>query len=91
MSSYKVVKAMVPPINRIFSYLQNKKVVQIWLQDVLPMRIEGRIVGFDEFMNMVLDDAVEVHVKKDTRTPVGRILLKGDTISLIMEAPENLE
>lgn len=56
------------------------------------MRLEGRIIvrtlnlfqGFDEFMNLVLDDAVEVNVKKETRQPLGRILLKGDTISLIM-------
>lgn len=39
--------------------------------------------GFDEFMNLVLDDAHEVNVKKGTRKSVGRILLKGDNITLI--------
>lgn len=39
------------------------------------------IIGFDEYMNMVLDDALEIH--KDQRTPVGRILLKGDAITLL--------
>ena len=33
-------------------------------------RMEGQIVGFDEFMNLVLDDAHEVHNKKRTRKPV---------------------
>lgn len=48
------------------------------------MRIEGRIMGFDEYMNIVLDEAEEVDVKKVKRAPLGRILLKGDTITLMM-------
>ena len=46
-------------------------------------RLEGRIAGFDEFMNVVLDDAVEVDIKKKTKVPIGRILLKGDNITLL--------
>lgn len=34
-------------------------------------------------MNLVLDDAVEVSVRKETRNELGRILLKGDNITLI--------
>jgi small nuclear ribonucleoprotein E len=50
--------------------------------------MEGVIIGFDEYMNMVLDDAVEIVVhKKDNqqpqRTAIGRILLKGDAITLL--------
>ncbi|KAJ0006879.1 hypothetical protein Pint_29808 [Pistacia integerrima] len=40
--------------------------------------------GFDEYMNLVLDDAKEVHIKKKTRTSLGRILLKGNSITLMM-------
>lgn len=47
------------------------------------MQIEGQIIGFDEYMNMVLDDAVEIDSKKNIRTEVGRILLKGDSITLL--------
>lgn len=49
------------------------------------MRIEGIILGFDEYMNIVLDEAEEVYLKKDTRKKVGKILLKGDNITLICE------
>ncbi|KAJ0016808.1 hypothetical protein Pint_11691 [Pistacia integerrima] len=44
---------------------------------------EGRydLLGFDEYMNLVLDDAEEVHIKKKTRKSLGRILLKGDNIT----------
>jgi small nuclear ribonucleoprotein E len=50
------------------------------------------IIGFDEYMNMVLDDAVEIlqpSKKKDNaqqqlqRTAIGRILLKGDAVTLL--------
>ncbi len=42
--------------------------------------------GFDEFMNLVLDQAVEVSIKKGVRSELGRILLKGDNITLITAA-----
>jgi small nuclear ribonucleoprotein E len=42
--------------------------------------------GFDEFMSLVLDEAEEVDVKKDTKKQIGRILLKGDNISLLCSA-----
>lgn len=70
--------------------------------------MEGHIVGFDEYMNIVLDDAEEVYVKTKTRKQVGmfklfffcvlhtshtiffqstgRVLLKGDNITLIQNA-----
>ena len=59
--------------------------MQLWLFDRADIRIEGIIIGFDEYMNMVLDQAVLIHVKKETRESVGRMLLKGDNISLIQE------
>jgi small nuclear ribonucleoprotein E len=37
-------------------------------------------------MNLVLDDAEELDIKKEERKSLGRILLKGDTITLMMNA-----
>ncbi|KAI7825848.1 hypothetical protein BX661DRAFT_184286 [Kickxella alabastrina] len=85
--STRVQKVMVNPINVIFKYLQTKTRVQVWLYEQTSLRLEGQILGFDEFMNVVLGDAQEVHVKKNTRKPLGRIMLKGDNITLISEAP----
>jgi len=34
--------------------------------------MEGHIVGFDEYMNIVLDDAEEVYVKTKTRKSIGK-------------------
>jgi len=35
------------------------------------MHMEGHIVGFDEYMNIVLDDAEEVYVKTNVRKQIG--------------------
>ena len=50
------------------------------------MAIEGQIIGFDEYMNFVLDGAQEIDVKTEKRVDVGRILHKGDAITLMQEA-----
>lgn len=80
----KVQKVMVQPINLIFRYLQNRARIQVWLYENVHLRIEGHIIGFDEYMNLVLDDAEEIYTKPKYRKQVGRILLKGENITLIM-------
>jgi small nuclear ribonucleoprotein E len=82
----KVQKVMVQPINLIFRYLQSRTLVSVWLYENVNTRMEGHIVGFDEYMNLVLDEACEVHIKNGTKKPVGRIMLKGDNITLIQSA-----
>jgi len=83
-SAQKIQKVMVQPINLIFRYLQNRARIQVWLTENVNLRIEGHIIGFDEYMNLVLDDAEELYIKTKKRRPVGRILLKGENITLIM-------
>jgi small nuclear ribonucleoprotein E len=79
----RVQKIMTQPINLIFRFLQSKQRILVWLYDQTDLRIEGRIIGFDEYMNLVLDEAEEVSVKRKTRRPLGRLLLKGDNITLM--------
>lgn len=76
-------KTMIPPINLIFKYLQQQSPVTIWLYEQTQLRIQGKIRGFDEFMNVVVDDAVEVSTNDGSKESLGRILLKGDNITLI--------
>ncbi|WFD34784.1 hypothetical protein MCUN1_001628 [Malassezia cuniculi] len=75
-------KVMVQPINVIFRYLQQQTRVSLWLYDNVEFRIEGTIIGFDEFMNVTLDDAAEVRCSDQERKELGRLLLKGDNISI---------
>ena len=66
--SSKVQKVLLQPIAILFRYLQDKTPVQIWLYDRSDMRLEGIIGGFDEYMNVVLEDAREIY--RDGREPV---------------------
>ncbi|NWW01917.1 RUXE protein, partial [Oreocharis arfaki] len=76
----KVQKVMVQPI---VSCLESRSRIQVWLYEQVNMRIEGCIIGFDEYMNLVLDDAEEIHSKTKSRKQLGRIMLKGDNITLL--------
>ncbi|CUS24122.1 LAQU0S14e00628g1_1 [Lachancea quebecensis] len=83
-------KVTVPPINCIFNFLQQQTLVNFWLFEQVQTRIRGRISGFDEFMNVVIDDAAEIPIDSktgselpDQAVELGRILLKGDNITLI--------
>lgn len=80
---------MLTPTHSYFLGHSQKARIQIWLYENNNMRIEGRVVGFDEYTNLVLDDACEVCTKKQTRTKLGRILIKGDNITLMQNAPDD--
>ena len=93
----RVKKVMTQAINLMFDFLKNKVRVKVWLYENTTMSIEGQIIGFDEYMNLTIDDAVEVHKAggssssssskvSQQRKPIGRIMLKGDTICLIQAA-----
>jgi small nuclear ribonucleoprotein E len=84
-------KTLLAPIHFIFSLLQKRSTVSVWLYEQLAFRIEGKIrvgtfttrfiacancyKGFDEFMNLVIDDAVEVRLatktEEEKRRPLG--------------------
>merc|ERR1712130_621286 len=69
-------KVMVQPINVIFRHLQQQTRVSLWLYDNVEYRIEGKILGFDEFMNVTLHEAEEVHCGANKeRTPLGYLTL----------------
>ena len=85
----KVQRIMTQPINLIFRFLQTKSRVQIWLYEHAANGdvLEGQIVGFDEYMNLVLDDCEEVKHAGGAkqRTRVGRVLLKGDSVTMMVK------
>ena len=79
----RVKKVMTQAINLMFEFLKNKERISIWLYENTAVKIEGVIVGFDEYMNVLIDDAEEVNLKANERMKLGRILLKGDCITLV--------
>lgn len=84
--SSKVQKVMVLPINLIFRFLQSRARVIIWINECVNKRFEGIIVGFDEFMNLVVTDTVEMNIRTNYSRKVGTILLRGATVALIQSA-----
>jgi len=96
-------KVLLPPINFIFRLLQQQIPCSIWLYEQLSMRIEGKIrvtrflpsldnsadisKGFDEFMNLVVADAVEVYTDKSERRPLG-FFPALDGIQHVVDAPQ---
>jgi small nuclear ribonucleoprotein E len=82
----KIQKVLTQPVNVIYRFLQEKTVIQVWLHENKHMRMEGVLLGFDQFMNLVLDSASEINLKDKTRRPLGKIMLKGDSIALIQAA-----
>lgn len=84
----RVSKVMTQPIQLCFRFLQNQERLQVWLVDQKYNRIEGVLKGFDEYMNLVLDDAVEINIKQNDPTKnrnIGRILLKGENVATIQQ------
>ncbi|EFB13672.1 hypothetical protein PANDA_003444, partial [Ailuropoda melanoleuca] len=79
----RVRKVMVQPINLTLRYLQNRSRIWVWLYEQVNMRKEGCIIGFDESMNLILDDAEEILSKTKSRKQLGRIMLKGDNITFL--------
>lgn len=82
----KVKRVMTQAANLIFEFLKNKERVQVWLYENSAMKMEGVIIGFDEYMNITLDAAVEINTKTKKERKIGRILLKGSCITLIQRA-----
>lgn len=78
---------LVLPAQQIYNFLKSKARVSVWLYENTSMRLEGVVLGFDEFMNVVLDDADEVHAKTGVTKRLGRVLLKGECITLMHAAP----
>ncbi|NXG79079.1 RUXE protein, partial [Baryphthengus martii] len=78
-----VYSLFFPPGLLSFSITLQRSRIQVWLYEQVNMRIEGCIIGFDEYMNLVLDDAEEIHSKTKSRKQLGRIMLKGDNITLL--------
>ncbi|CCH58471.1 hypothetical protein TBLA_0A06790 [Henningerozyma blattae CBS 6284] len=81
---------LIPPINLIFNYLEKQSTIKVWLYENTHSRIQGKISGFDEFMNLVIDNAIEIPIDNVTGVEqiengkkLGQILLKGDNITLI--------
>lgn len=70
-------------IEHIFRFMEQREKVEVFVTHMPHLRFQGVVRGFDEWMNFVLEQAVELDARKGTRKELGRILLKGDTVCLL--------
>jgi small nuclear ribonucleoprotein E len=84
-------KLLEPPLHFLFGYLKEEERIRIHLNQNNKMVIEGKIVGFDEFMNIVMQDAFEVHLPTGARTPLGTMLLRGECVGIVHVVPHTYE
>ena len=83
-AQYKSIqRTIVKPVNYLFQLFKSKTKVEIWLFENDETVFQGIIYGFDEYMNMVLYEAEEINKKKGTKISHGKIMLKGDNITLV--------
>lgn len=47
--------------------------------------MEATITGFDDFMNILLENTIEINTKANISTPLGSLLLKSDCIAMILK------
>ena len=79
-------KVMVMLIQLIFRFFQSKSRILVWLYEQTQMKIEGNIIGFDEYMNVVLEDACEIDTKTNSKKPFGQNNVEGENITLVQKA-----
>ncbi|NWZ60938.1 RUXE protein, partial [Haliaeetus albicilla] len=67
----KIVWSVSVPVVLSPSIVLQRSRIQVWLYEQVNMRLEGCIIGFDEYRNLVLDDAEEIRSKPKSRKELG--------------------
>ena len=62
--------------------------IVIRLHNHSDLNLVGKIIGFDEFMNLVIDNAYELNYLVEKKF-IGRLLVKADCIVTIFEYSED--
>ncbi len=54
-------KNLKGPIETLFGYLESRNLVEIWIVSNTNKRFKGVVRGFDEWMNVVIEQAQEIN------------------------------
>lgn len=78
-----IVRLMERPAAVVHRFMKDQQRVCVWLIHDTQIKMEGNLLGYDEFMNIVLGDTTEVNLKTKERVKLGKILLRSDNVGLI--------
>lgn len=76
MTSFEILIDMVMPATLLENSVDKR--VSLLLKDGRSM--EGKLTGFDEYMNMVLDEAVETVADGHEGRRLGKVVLRGNNV-----------
>lgn len=76
MTSFEILIDMVMPATLLENSVDKR--VSLLLKDGRSM--EGKLTGFDEYMNMVLDEAVEIAADGHEGRRLGKVVLRGNNV-----------
>lgn len=84
--------AAAPPLAQILPLELVDKCIgsRIWVIMRGDKELVGTLRGFDDFVNIVLEDVVELHYTPDGthKTPLDRILLNGSNVCMLVPGSE---
>ncbi|HDM24001.1 RNA-binding protein [archaeon] len=70
------------PINVVQSILEKSIYKYVLVKLKGNRKIRGKLLGYDQHVNIILDDAEEIR-EDDSTEYLGKIILRGDTIVMI--------
>lgn len=76
MTSFEILIDMVMPATLLENSVDKR--VSLLLKDGRSM--EGKLTGFDGYMNMVLDEAVETAADGHEGRRLGKVVLRGNNV-----------
>ena len=76
MTSFEILIDMVMPATLLENSVDKR--VSLLLKDGRSM--EGKLTGFDEYMNMVRDEAVETAADGHEGRRLGKVVLRGNNV-----------
>jgi small nuclear ribonucleoprotein E len=76
------------PAEIFAGFARRREQVCILIHERPNIMMEGKLMGVDEFMNIVLSDVVEINTRTNETTKLGSLLLKSDCIAMVGTKPQ---
>jgi small nuclear ribonucleoprotein (snRNP)-like protein len=84
-------KLLEPPYPRYFWISQTIERIRVHLNQNNKMVIEGKIVGFDKFLNLVFQEAGGIYLKNGSQILLGTTLLQGECTGIVHAVPHTYD